>query len=372
MMDRRSFIHKAGITTASVAVAGSAISRNLPKNPLNVAVIGLVHTHVHGILGRNKSGDIKIVAIVEPNKGLAEKYAKQYGFSIDIVFDTMDEMMSKTRPEAISTFTTTYDHLKVVEFFAPKGIHIMVEKPLAVNMAHARKMMDLAHKHHIQLLTNYETTWYGTHQKAWQEIIEQKKAGELRKIVFHTGHQGPFEIGCNKEFTDWLTDPVLNGGGALTDFGCYGANLATWLMKGQKPLTVTCLIQQIKPEIYPKVEDEATILLTYPKSQVIIQASWNWPFSRKNTEIYGQHGYLVCEDRNLLFYRWKNDKEPIEETVPEISAPFNDPFAYLTAVVRKDITLQPFDLSSLENNMVVMEILDAARESSNTGTTIRL
>ena len=371
-MNRRSFINKTGLTTASIAVAGSSIAQNLQKNPLRIAVIGLVHTHVHGILGSEKLGNIKIVAIVEPNKELAEKYAGQHGYSMDIVFNTPEEMMAKTRPEAVSTFTTTYDHLKVVEFFAPKGIHIMVEKPLAVNMIHARKMMDLARKHNIQLLTNYETTWYGTHQKAWQEIIEDKKAGELRKIVFHTGHQGPFEIGCNKEFTDWLTDPVLNGGGALTDFGCYGANLATWLMKGQKPLTVSCITQQIKPEIYPKVEDEATILLAYPKSQVIIQASWNWPFSRKNTEIYGQNGYLVCEDRNILYYRWKNDKEPIEETVPEISAPFNDPFAYLRAVVRKEITLKPFDLSAHENNMVVMEILDAARESANKGITIKL
>ena len=371
-MDRRSFIQKAGITTASVAVAGSTISQNLQENPLNVAVIGLVHTHVHGILGRAKTGDLKIVAIVESNRRLAEKYAKQYGFNMDIVFGTMEEMISKIRPEAVSTFTTTYDHLKVAEFFAPKGIHIMVEKPLAVNMAHARKMMDLAQKHNIQLLTNYETTWYGTHQKAWQEIIEQKKAGDLRKIVFHTGHQGPLEIGCNVEFLEWLTDPVLNGGGALTDFGCYGANLTTWLMKGQKPLIVSCITQQIKPEIYPKVEDEATILLTYPKAQVIIQASWNWPFSRKNTEIYGQHGYLICEDRNNLNYRWKDAKQPVTEFIPENKSPFNDPFSFLNAVVRKEITLKPFDLSSLENNMIVMEILDAARESAKTGATVRL
>ena len=371
-MDRRSFLNKAAVTSASLAVAGSAIAQKPEYKPLQVAVIGLVHTHVHGILGRAKVGDIKIVAIVEPNKLLAEKYAKQYGFSLDIVFNTMKEMISKVTPEAVSTFSTTFDHLSVVEFFAPRGIHVMVEKPLAVNLTHAKKMMNLAQKHNIKLLTNYETTWYGTHQKAWSEIIEQKKAGDLRKIVFHTGHQGPFEIGCNKEFTDWLCDPVLNGGGALTDFGCYGANLATWLMRGQKPLSVSCITQQIKPEIYPRVEDEATILLTYPKTQVIIQASWNCPFSRKNTEIYGQHGYLICEDRNNLNYRWKDSKQQVNEMIPENMAPFNDPFSFLTVVVRKTITFQPFDLSSLENNMVVMEILDAAKESAQKGVTIRI
>ena len=371
-MNRRSFLNKAAITSTSIVVAGSVIAQKPDNKPLLVAVIGLVHTHVHGILGRAKSDDIKIVAVVEPNNALAQKYSKQYGFSMDIVFNTMDEMILKVSPEAVSTFSTTFDHLSVVEFFAPRGIHVMVEKPLAVNMDHAKKMRDLARKHNIQLLTNYETTWYGTHQKAWKEVIEQKKAGDLRKIVFHTGHQGPFEIGCNKEFTDWLTDPVLNGGGALTDFGCYGANLATWLMRGQKPLTVSCITQHIKPEIYSRVEDEATILLTYPKSQIIIQASWNWPFSRKNTEIYGQHGYLICEDRNTINYRWKDSKQQVTETIPENNAPYNDPFSFLTAVVRKTITLQPFDLSSVENNLVVMEILDGAKQSANNGVTIRL
>ena len=348
------------------------MAQNSGSNPLRVAVIGLTHAHVHGILNRKDTGDIQIVAIVEPNKELSERYSRKHNFSMDIVFNTMEEMVTKITPEAVTTFTSTFDHLKVVEFFAPRGIHIMVEKPLAVNKEHARKMNDLAQRHKIQLLTNYETTWYGTHQKAWQSIIEEKKAGDLRKIVFHTGHQGPFEIGTNKEFTDWLTDPVLNGGGALTDFGCYGANLATWLMKGQKPQSVTCITQQIKPDVYPKVEDDATILLKYPKSQVIIEASWNWPFNRKDMEVYGQHGFLICEDRNNLNYRWKNDKLPTKEVVPENNAPFNDPFSYLKAVIRKEITLQQFDLSSPENNLIVMEILDAANESAKTGKAIKL
>ena len=47
----------------------------------------------------------------------------------------------------------------------------------------------------------------------------------IRKVVVHVGYHGPREFGVAQEFFDWLTDPVLNGGGALTDFGCYGANL---------------------------------------------------------------------------------------------------------------------------------------------------
>lgn len=359
----------------------SALSLGLPKNilinkresnPLKVAVIGLVHTHVHWILGREKKGDIEVVAIVEPNKALAEKYCKQHGYSMEIVFASMDEMSAKIKPEAVTAFGTIYSHLSVVEFCAPLGIHVMVEKPMAVSLAHAIKMKELALQHSIQLLTNYETSWYGTNKKAWQYVMEEDKAGDIRKIVFHTGHQGPFEIGCNKEFTDWLTDPVLNGGGALTDFGCYGANLATWLMKGQRPLTVHCITQHIKPDLYPKVEDESTITLTYPKAQVIIQASWNWPFNVKDMEVYGQYGYVICKDRKSLLRRWKDESVSTAETVSENNEPYNDPFAYFRAVIRKEIIPGKFDLSSTENNLIVMQILDAAKKSATSGKTVKL
>ena len=79
-----------------------------------------------------------------------------------------------------------------------------------------------------------------------------------------SGHQGPKEIGCSADFLNWLTDPVKNGGGAVVDFGCYGANLMTGLMNGKAPVSVTAVLRHIKPDVYPKVDDDATILLEYP------------------------------------------------------------------------------------------------------------
>ena len=343
---------------------------NLSQKSLRVAVIGLVHTHVHWILGRENRGDIEIVGIAEPNRDLAAVYAKQHGYSMELVYASMEEMISKTKPEAVLAFNTIYDHLKVVEYCAPRGIHVMVEKPMAVSMDHASKMLALAKKYNIHLLTNYETTWYGSNEKAYQLIHTENLIGDIRKIVFHTGHPGPVEIGCNPEFLEWLTDPVLNGGGALTDFGCYGANLSTWLMKGEKPITVTAITQQIKPQLYPKVEDEATIILTYKKAQVIIQASWNWPYSRKDMEVYGVTGFVFCTDGTNMQAK-ENEKAAIQLiAAPNLSADRNDPFAYFTKVIRGEIKMAAYDLSSPENNEMVMQILDAAKASVKSGKTI--
>lgn len=344
------------------------------KNPLKIGVAGLTHTHVHWILGREDIGDIEIVGIAEPNRQLAKRYSEQHGFSMDLVYDSLEEMIAATNPEAITAFGTIYEHLEVVEVSAPKGIHVMVEKPLAVNMDHAKKMKALAEKHNIHLLTNYETTWYPTNHKA-KAMLDEGKIGDVRKVIVRDGHRGPAKLGINQEFLDWLLDPEANGGGAITDFGCYGANLMTWLMKGKRPTTVTAVTQQLQPENNPKVDDDATILLTYDKAQAIIEASWNWPIGRKDMEIYGLTGAVYADNRNDFRIRIAEGYDGFSEEkmeLPEREYPMNDPFSLLAAVIRGQHQLSPYDLSSLENNMIVMEILDAARESARKGKTIKL
>jgi predicted dehydrogenase len=342
----------------------------IKQKPLRVAVVGLVHDHVGWILGYQNKNDIEIIGIAEPNRSLAEKYSKKYGYSMSIVYTGMEEMIRKIKPEAVLAFNNIYDHLKVVEVCAPRGIHVMVEKPLAVSNEHALKMLALAKKHNIHLLTNYETTWYGSNAKAYQIIKEDKLIGDIRKIVFHTGHRGPIEIGCTPEFLEWLTDPVLNGGGAITDFGCDGADLATWFMNGETPITVTAVTQQIKPELYPKVEDEATIILTYKKTQVIIQASWNWPYGRKDMYVYGKTGFVFCKDGTNMQVQESEKKETQPITAPALISDRNDPFVYFANVIRGNIIMNKYELSSPATNDIVIKILDAAKHSASTGKTV--
>jgi predicted dehydrogenase len=339
-------------------------------SPLRLGIVGLSHSHVHLLLSREKYGDIEIVGIVETNRDLAERYSIKYGFPLSIVYSSIDEMLDAVHPEAVAAFNMISQHVDVVEHCAPRGIHVMVEKPLATTVADAEKMISLAKQYNIQLITNYETTWYGSNAEAYNIINNENKIGEIRKIVFHTGHRGPVEIGCNPEFLEWLTDPVMNGGGALTDFGCYGANITTWLMKGETPLTVSCVTQHIKPEIYPKVEDEATIVLTYPKAQIIIEASWNWPYNRKDMEVYGKSGYVYCKNNTDMVFM-ENEGSPVNDLKAEaLPFGFHDPFAFLTKVVKENYSMAPYELSSPENNLIVMKILEAARYSQEIGKTV--
>jgi predicted dehydrogenase len=234
-------------------------------------------------------------------------------------------------------------------------------------------MQELAEKYQILLLTNYETSWYPTTAESFRLVRDSLFVGNLRKVVFHHGHQGPKEIGVGAEFLSWLTDPILNGGGALMDFGCYGANLITGLLKGQVPLSVTAVTNRFKPHIYPKVDDDASIILNYPTLQVIIQASWNWTFNRKDMEIYGDRGAILAINANKMRLRNNKNEPEWEKTVTEKDIPvYTNPFSYLQAVLRGLEKPEPFGLYTLENNILVNKILEAAKISANTGKTVTI
>jgi predicted dehydrogenase len=235
-------------------------------------------------------------------------------------------------------------------------------------------MEALAKKLGIYLLTNYETTWYPTVHEA-HSLLDRDSIGSLTQLIFRHGHKGPLRIGVNPEFLSWLTDPVQNGGGAITDFGCYGANIATWLLKGQRPLSVVAVTQQLQKENNPKVDDESTIIITYPNAKVTIQGSWNWPIGRKDMEVYGKLGVIYADNRNDLRVRMAEGYDGYRETrirLQERALPYHDPFAFFAAVIRREIALPPYDLSSLENNMVVMEILEAAKLSAKKGKAVKM
>jgi predicted dehydrogenase len=86
-------------------------------------------------------------------------------------------------------------------------------------------------------------------------------------------------------------------------------------MDGQRPQTVTAVTQQLKPEIYSRVDDEATIILTYPRTQAIVQASWNWPFGRKDMEVYGATGYTITVQGNDIRVRRGGENSREEQLV---------------------------------------------------------
>lgn len=361
------------LLAAFSAAAVSAKAQNVPNSsaPIRVAIVGLVHGHVAGFLPQlPKHPEIQLVGVEEPDTALASKYQKKYQLDPRIFYTHIGTMIEKTHPQAILVYTAISDHRHAIEVAADHGVNVMVEKPLTTSLADALAIRQAARDHHIQVLVNYETTWYASNHEAYEQL-QQGKLGELRKVIIRDGHQGPAEIGVGPEFLSWLTDPQKNGAGALFDFGCYGADLTTQLMHGETPLSVTAVAQTDKPKLYPHVDDDATIIVRYPKAQAVIMASWDWSFDVKNMEVYGTKGYAFTRKSDQLRVRYAGQKQGTWTTTPPLQPPYNNSISYLVAVLRGQIVPKG-DLTALDTNMVVMQILDAARESAHTRKTVQL
>jgi len=365
-----------GIATVSVLAAEPVASQPADAKKaaapavMRLAVVGLVHGHVPQVFHEMpKRNDIKLVGICETNTTLAHHYIDHHKLDRKLLYSDVENMLTETKPQGVLIFTHTKDHRRVVEICAKHKIDVMMEKPMAVSMKDAKAIQQAAKEHNIQVMVNYETTWYRSNTAVY-EMFQKKTFGDITKIVVHDGHRGPQEIGVGAEFLEWLIDPELNGAGALFDFGCYGANLSTWLHNNQRPLSVTAIALQSKPDIYARVDDDSTIILTYPKSQAIIQGSWNWPYSRKDLEVYGQTGAAITirRDEVRVIGREETDVKVIQ--AKPLAPPYNNYFSYFRAVVLKEI--KPGGPSTLENGMIVTEILVAAKKSAETGQTVKL
>jgi predicted dehydrogenase len=134
---------------------------------------------------------------------------------------------------------------------------------------------------------------------------------------------------------------------------------------------VTAVVNHDKPEIYPNVDDDSTIILQYPHAQAVIQGSWNWPFSRKDMEVYGSTGYAITVGPDKLRSRLGHENDEKLTSAAPLDRSEGDSLSYLSAVLMHRIQAKG-DLSALDTNVVVMQILDAARESARTGKTVRL
>jgi glucose-fructose oxidoreductase len=353
-----------------ITVPGALLAQKQPT-PLRVAIVGLEHGHVEGFLGAlPQHQDVELVGIADSDPALFAKYQKKHSLADTLFYRSEANMIERTHPQAVLVYTSVGEHRHAIEIAAQYGVSVMVEKPLTISLDDALAIRRTARYYHIHVLVNYETTWYSSNKTAYDEAA-QGHLGPIRRVVVHDGHRGPREIGVPPEFLSWLTDPAQNGAGALYDFGCYGVDLMTWLMHGETPLTVTAVVNHDKPQLYPNVDDDVTIVLAYPHTQAVIQASWNWPFDRKDMEVYGATGYAITVGPDKLRLRLEHEADEHLITAVPLSSGQNNSLSYLSAVLSGQIVPEG-DLSALATNVVVMQILDAARQSARTGQTVQL
>ena len=355
---------------ALVPLAAAAQSTSGAKTRL--AIVGLDHDHVWGLLPDilNES-DAELVAIADPHSELVARAKARVPASVKF-YDDYVKMLDEAKPDAVIVTTENDTHLAILRECAQRHIHYSTEKPMATTGADAREMLRLANEAHIKLMVNYWNAWVAPSHDLFHRVYAGD-LGPINKIDVLQGHQGPREIGVSKYFGAWLYDPVKNGGGALMDFGCYGAEWAMWL-KG-RPQKVYAYTLMLKSAQHNAVDDDATILLEYPDGRAIIEASWDWPESKGQVAAYGPKGSLMANEHDLFSQpagTKPNAAMPFGEPVQLQPVPHetSNPIAYFVDCIRNDKPIE--NPVAAEMNVAVVEILDAARESMRTGRAVAM
>jgi predicted dehydrogenase len=344
---------------AFALATGLRAAESAAPAPLRVLLAGLAHGHAGGFLRQADAAVVELVGVWETDDSIWEKYRKNERLANVTRYRDLNEAVAKSGAEAVWAFSDTRTHLAIVQAAAPRKLPVIVEKPLAVSWAHAAEMAELARRHGTLVLTNYETSWYPCFEEIQKMLGADGPLGPLRQIYAQAGHEGPVKIRVGPEFLDWLRDPVRGGGGALFDFGCYGANLATWWLGNRAPEWVSAQTSQFDTVNYPHCDDHAVIQLVYPDVQVTVVGSWHWPYPRKDVALYGERGAVVTT--NETAYSLRTGRTPFAAC--EAKAERRVPLSWFAEVVRRG--RDPIeDPSSLENNLIVMKILEAARRSA--------
>jgi predicted dehydrogenase len=358
-----------------------------------IAVVSMLHAHVWLHLGTMLKGEkVKLVGVAETLPPLLERAKRtdqipqsqdmRPGVPEELFFSDWKRMIDETKPDLVWAFNPTNEHVEVVRYCAPRGIHVIVEKPLAATYKEALEIEALAKKHNILVMTNYGSTWQASSYAA-KAAVDAGDIGQVWRLQAVQGNAGPGDP-KRSSFAAWLADPVKNGGGALMDFGCYLVNWSLWL-KG-KPQTVYATVQHVKPQVFPDVDDHATLILNYSDGFALLEATWDQPPApRSAKQIYGTKGSIVGNDIYKPGGGSRTAVSPSErpqagqrrmqlagESLPVTPLPPEraEPIAYMVDRMRNK---QPLDgPSALDLNVAVQEVLEAAKLSVRTGKAIPL
>ncbi len=354
------------LVASACIVPASSAGRTVQQERFRIAVVGLVHSHAWGHL-RNmaRMTQIELVGIADPNAALRELAAKEAPGAA--LYEDYHKLLDEKKPEGVWAFVENDRHLEITRECAARGIHVIFEKPMAASYEQAVQMLEIARKHNIKLMINYQMAWWPNNYAAFN-LAKSGDLGKIWRVRAVIGHGGPAPSSPddvrNQLFWAWLNDEK-RGGGALMDFTCYGAVWLRWYLG--MPATVYAITTHTRPEVY-KTNTNATVLAAFPDNGVgIVEGSWDLPRSFQDLEVFGNKGSFYMTSGKIEAYVGRERKEITAEA---LDANHSSPVAYFVYAVRAGKPIE--GMVSPEFNADVMQIVEGAQRSARTGQPVKL
>ena len=261
-----------------------------PMAHLNVGVLGLSHDHVWGNLAALHAGEHgRLVAAADPDARLRDKLQSAHGGVA--THDTFDALLERRDLDAVLIFSDNRTSAELGVRALGRRLPVMIEKPMAADLAGARALLAAATSAGVPLMVNWPTAWRPALRHGLTLALDGA-VGEPAQLSHRGGHAGPREYGCSPQFCDWLYDPRRNGGGALVDYCGYGAVLCR-LVLGRPDAVTAVTPAPRKPDLV--AEDGAVAVLSYPRALGLLEASWTQIGGEPAFAmiVYGERGTLI-------------------------------------------------------------------------------
>lgn len=280
---------------------------------IRVGVLGLSHDHIwENLAALNESSDGVLVAAADPHPELQEQ-VRSYG--CERVFADYGELLDSVPLDAVYIYSDNRQGVDLALQAAARGLHMMIEKPMASSLAGADRIRGAARAAGVQLMINWPIAWRANVQYALK-LVDAGRIGEVFQVNYRAAHAGPRELGCSPYFSEWLYDPRRNGAGALMDYCCYGAALACRMLG--LPSRVTAVSGRLRKPDLP-AEDNAVLIMQHARAISTSTASWTQigHMSSYIPMIYGSTGTLILQNGEV----WLADAEHEEGVKLDVPAP---------------------------------------------------
>ena len=349
---------------------------------VRIGIIGTGHlAQTHAEQYKEIPG-VTLAACCDLNRERAEAFAKEFG--IEKVYDSIGELVKDTTLDAVSVITWNNAHCEATIKALEAGLHVLCEKPMAMNAEEGIRMKAAAEKSGKLLMIGFVRR-FGVNTEIAKSYIDRGALGKIYYAKTRCVRRCGNPLG-------WFADKTLSGGGPLIDLGVHMIDLARYLMG--KPVAVSAYgvtNSAIGPQENMKhhsrylskdplekctVEDFASAMVRFEGGAVLqVEVSFNAHIEKNelSLELLGEKGGLTVEPE-LKLHTVQNDM--LTDIKPVYTAPkdafaafFSRELAHFVACVRGE---EKECLNPAEDGIELMKILDAIYKSAEIGGEVKI
>ncbi len=343
----------------------------MSSSKTKVAVIGVgeigTRAHVPSYL-RNEN--VELVALVDADKKKLEKAAKK--FKMKNCFSSFDELIQNQNIDAVSVCTPPNTHAQIAMNALANNVHVLCEKPLAINIDDGKKMLETAQKKEKLLMVGFNLRF----QPNYEQAARQSKNGCLG----HT-YLVEFNLQSPNPLLGWSKSPWFfskeSGGGVLLDKGPHAFDMINFVFD-DFPCAVSAFSSSF---FHSSVEDSCVCVLEYPTNRIGIGImSW---LPSAGVELLSVHGTSqnLFASPELFFATNATDLPEVSlfrkatkllvnmkiKNIPPFKTSAVDTFQLEIDSFIRQIRSGKHDYSSALSGANVLAAYNAARQSLETG-----